>query len=236
MPGIRPFTGRKLTVGQVRGVYTPPTGGGGGGGPAFRSVSSNTSSLGSLTCTVPTGTASGDVLVMQVWLTFDPKSGTYGSLASSGWTQRAISTSSSGDGWGYYVYTKTAGASETSYSWTGGSNWFAASMQVMSISGATALDVVGSPSNNTLTATGVTTTTATDLLVGLWANRNTVNNRPMTPPGTMTLRNTAALSNTYFINAIMATETLSASGATGTRTATSTGAIVGSFNMLLAVK
>jgi len=52
----------------------------------------------------------------------------------------------------------------------------------------------------------------------------------------MTLRNTAALSNTYFINAIMATETLSASGATGTRTATSTGAIVGSFNMLLAVK
>jgi len=232
MPGIRPFTGRKLTVGRVRGVYTPPTGGG-GGGPAFRAASSTTTTSSTMTCAIPTGTAAGDILVLTYWYWYDAKAGSPAAVPT-GWTQRAFDYSDSGDAWRYAVYTKTAGASESSITQTG-TNWLAGQMNMIAISGGTAVDVVGTLSNSGGVASSVTTTTSTDLLVGTWMAIQIATARPITAPASMTSRVTTSVTNTVAFTSNVATQTLTASGATGTRTATTAGTPT-IYSLLLAVK
>jgi hypothetical protein len=182
---------------------------------------------------MPAGVASGDILVMQVYFHFDAKSGTF-ATAPSGWTSRGAASNSSGDGYGWFIYTKTAGASESSVTQTG-TNWFCGSMSILAVSGATDVDVVGSVAGG-LVASSITTTTSPDLLVGLWAAGNITTSRPITSPASMTSRATSTVTNTWAITQQVATETLTATGATGTRTATSTGSINYPWSFLLAVK
>jgi len=191
-----------------------------------------------MTCAIPTGTAAGDILVLTYWYWYDPKAGSPAS-APTGWTERALDGNNSGDGWRYYVFTKTAGASESSVTQTG-SNWFAGQMNMIAISGGTAVDVVGTLANNNFTtnlvASSVTTTTATDLLIGLWAAAKTATERPITAPASMTSRVTTSVNNTYALTSNVATQTLTASGATGSRTATIPATANYTYSVLLAVK
>lgn len=205
-------------------------------GPAFRSASTTTTATSTMTCAMPSGIASGDILVMQVYFHFDAKSGGF-ATAPSGWTNRGSATNSSGDGYGWYVYTKTASASEPSVTQTG-LNWFCGSMSIIAVSGATAVDVAGSVAGG-LVASSATTTTSTDLLVGLWGVDYSLASRPITAPASMTSRATNAASspaNSIYLTQQIATESLTATGATGTRTATTTGTTSYVFSMLLAVK
>ncbi|CAB5212570.1 hypothetical protein UFOVP196_31 [uncultured Caudovirales phage] len=225
MPGIRPFTGRRFTAGRVRGAYTPPTGGGGGGGPAFRASSTAASTTGSITVSAPAGTASGDQLILVFRSFHDAKSGSAGSLTSTGWTSVVVGSSWTGSG--FAVYRKTAGASETSYVWGSGANWTTGNLSVIAISGAAAIDVAGTRTG-TLVAPSVTTTTSTDLLVYIAGESIGA----ITPPSGMTSR--VSYANPAAV--LIATQTLSASGATGTRTGTVSGGSGNSESLLVAVK
>lgn len=234
MPSIRPFTGRRFTAGRVRGAYTPPTGGGGGGGPAFRSISQGTSSIGTFTMSVPTGTTSGDQLLMFVEVEGDYKSYTFGA-PSAGWTQIAFNNTFRVEypSNTFAVYKRTATASESTYTWSGGANWYSGLGFVMAVSGATAVDVVGATAGGPsgFIAPSVTTTTATDLLI--YAAGQAGSNLAVTKPVSMTERANATPSVAIF-KMLIATETLTASGASGTRTAT--GASARNVSLLIAVK
>jgi hypothetical protein len=190
-------------------------------GPAFRSASSTTTTSSTMTCAMPTGTTAGDILVMTIWGFFDPKAGTY-PTNPSGWTSRADVTNSSGDGYFWRVLTKTAGASESSVTQTG-TNWWAGSMTVLAVSGGTAVDVFtygGGSGGPNLVVGSITTTTSTDLLIGTWVAERNLAEQTITAPATMTSRVTTSVTNSYRLTSNVATQTLSASGATGTRTAT----------------
>lgn len=203
-------------------------------GPAFRSASSTTTTSSTMTCLMPAGIAAGDILILQSLVFFDAKAGSAPSNPS-GWTLRGADGSGSGDGWYWRVLTKTAGASESSVTQTG-SNWFAGSMSIVAVSGASAVDVVGAISGNSLVAPSVTTTTNTDLLIGLWINSKLFTPVTITVPATMTSRVTTTVTNTWALFTNVGTETLAASGATGTRTATESGSPAYRESMLLAVK
>ena len=137
------------------------------------------------------------------------------------------------------VFTKTAGASESSVT-QAGTNWSAGSMTVIAVSGGTAVDVVGTIGGGfggpNLVAPSVTTTTATDLLIGTWVAEKTLTAQAITAPATMTSRVTTSVTNSYILTSNVATQTLSASGATGTRTATIPLLADFSYYVLLAVK
>jgi len=226
MPRVRPFTGRKIVSGLVGGVYKkPPTGGGGGGGPAFRSSSTASSTTGSITVSAPAGTSSGDQLILVFRSFHDYKSGSAGSLTSTGWT--SIVSGSNWQGAGFAVYRKTAGASETSYAWGSGTNWTTGNLSVIAISGAAAIDVAGTFSSN-LVAPSVTTTTATDLLVYIAGESIGAITSPSGMTSRVTYANPAA--------SLIATQTLSATGATGTRTGTVSGGFGYPQSVLVAVK
>ena len=207
-------------------------------GPAFRAASSTTTTSSTMTCAMPTGTTTGDILVMTVWGFYDPKAGTF-PTDPSGWTSRATATSTSNDGYFWRVFTKTAGASESSVT-QAGTNWSAGSMTVIAVSGGTAVDVVGTIGGGfggpNLVAPSVTTTTATDLLIGTWVAEKTLTAQAITAPATMTSRVTTSVTNSYILTSNVATQTLSASGATGTRTATIPLLADFSYYVLLAVK
>lgn len=232
MPSIRRFTGKRILQGRVGGIYLPPAAS--SSGPAFRSVATTTTTTSTMTCAMPTGVASGDVLVMQIVIFYDAKSGTLPS-APVGWAVRGSDGSGSGDGWYWRVLTKTAGASETSVA-QAGTNWFAGSMSILAVSNASAVDVVGAAGGNTLVAPSVTTTTANGLLIGSWMTAKIGAPRPIIAPASMTSRTTTEVANTWHLTTQVATQTLTASGATGTRTATDSGAANYHECMLLAVK
>jgi len=213
-------------------MYTAPVAS--SSGPAFRSASNTTTTSSTMTCAMPAGVASGDILVMQTVIFFDAKSGSAPSTPV-GWTVRGSDGSASGDGWQWRVLTKTASAVETSVTLVG-TNWFAGSMSILAVSNAAAVDVVGAAGGNTLVAPSVTTTTATDLLIGSWMSAKIGSPRPITAPASMTSQVTTEVANTWHLTTQVATQTLTASGATGTRTATDHGAANYHECILLAVK
>jgi hypothetical protein len=212
-------------------------------GPAFRSVAtaSSTSSTG-ITCAMPTGFAAGDILVMQVSIAADPKTATtlYSSgLPPTGWTARSSYENYSGDLFQMDTFTKTATGSEGSLTWSG-TNWYASSMSIVAVSGATAVDVVGAAPGS-LVAPSVTTTTTSDFLIGLWSNwsGSFYGLGTITKPASMTQRAVLNPFNTpqsTYLNTTIATEKLTASGATGTRTATVSNSLYYVTSTLLAVK
>ena len=201
--------------------------------PAFRSISQGTSTIGSFTMAVPTGTATDDQLLMFVQVFGDSKGYTAGS-PSAGWTQIAFNDTYNPlyPSNTFAVYKRTATASESTYSWSGGANWYAGMGFVMAVSGATAVDVVGAiPA--TYVAPSVTTTTATDLLV--YASGQGSSAYAMTKPASMTQRANATPTIAYF-RTLIATETLTATGATGSRTITTAVEDSGFTSLLIAVK
>jgi hypothetical protein len=204
---------------------------GGSSGPAFRSISQGQSTTGAFTMAVPTGAASGDQLLMFVEVEADYKGYTFGA-PSAGWTQIAFNDTFRVEypSNTFAVYKRTATASESTYSWTGGANWYNGLGFVMAISGATAVDVVGATANS-FVAPSVTTTSASDLLV--YAAGQAGSDQAATKPAPMTQRANATPTPTNF-RMLIATETLTASGATGTRTATGGSAF--NVSLLIAVK
>jgi len=105
---------------------------------------------------------------------------------------------------------------------------------VMAVSGATAVDVVGSTAQGYTVgyvAPSVTTTTATDLLI--FAGGQAGSSQAATKPASMTERANTTPTIPHF-RMLIATETLTASGATGTRTATSASPY--NVSLLIAVK
>jgi hypothetical protein len=197
-------------------------------GPAFRAASSTTTIIasGGFILTAPTGTIAGDVLIVQFYDVIDSKSGVVGT-APVGWTQQG-----SGDATAPHIvwrtFTRVATGADA-FVWTGGSNWTAPLIAAMvAISGGTAVDVVGA---RTLvaTASSVTTTTAPTLLVGLW----TTQAHSTAAPASMTSR--ASLTNIGGPSLVIATQSLAASGATGTRVSPTVDARL-RFSQLIAVK
>lgn len=137
----------------------------------------------------------------------------------------------------FIVHKRTAGASESTYTWSGGANHYAGMSFVVAVSGATAIDVVGDiafPFSRT--APSVTTTTSTDLLIYAVANSD---EQSFVGPSGMTQRANDTPTVAYFRTSI-STETLTAIGATGTRTATTSPVILDDSNgftsLLIAVK
>lgn len=212
-------------------------------GPAFRSVSTSESISTTLTVTMPAGVASGDVLVMQVAQYVDQKIGGFVSTPS-GWTARQTSAGSGNNEFRVSVYTKTAGASESSVVFSGLAGNYVTTATILAVSGATAVDVAGAM-NYSVTppnyvAPSVTTTTSNGLLIGMWTRpHSSGSGTSFTVPASMTQRSSIRSSTAGYgidISTAFATETLTASGATGTRTATFSGNSYLPTATLLAVK
>jgi hypothetical protein len=205
-------------------------------GPAFRSISTSESVSTTLTVTMPASVASGDVLVMQVAQYVDQKIGGFVSTPS-GWTARQLGTLD--NEFRAAVFTKVAGASESSVVFTGLSGNYISTATVLAVSGASAVDVAGTMSITNFVAPSITTTTTNGLLVGMFARTHTSSSgQSFTVPASMIERSNAESSsgNNVHIHTAFATETLSASGATGTRTATFPGSAYLKSATLLAVK
>jgi hypothetical protein len=207
--------------------YKPAAGG--ASGPAFRAASSTTTIAGGggFTLTAPTGTAVGDVLIVQMFFTMDSKSGVVGT-APAGWTQRGTGDDGNYPHLPWRTYTRVATGSD-SFVWSGGANWNSGTLQaaMISVSGGTAVDVAGSVSQ-TATAPSVTTTTAPALLVGLWFTFQ----NSTAAPASMTSR--ASLAQTGQ-SIVIATQSLAASGATGTRVSPTSSSLL-RYSQLIAVK
>ena len=82
---------------------------------------------------------------------------------------------------------------------------------MISVSGGTAVDVAGTVSFSGATAPSITTTTAPTLLVGLWMTFLNSTSAPASMTARMNVNQTGGPS------LVIATESLSAAGATGTR-------------------
>jgi hypothetical protein len=179
-------------------------------GPAFRAASSTTTIAGGggFTLTAPTGTAVGDVLIVQMWLEIDNKSGIKGT-APAGWTVRGTGDDSNYFSLPWRTFSRVATGTD-SFVWSGGANWTTLTAAMIAVSGATAVDVAGTRTETAI-ASSVTTTTSPTLLVGLFA----VNETAVAAPASMTSRINVASGATA---QVIATEALTASGATGTRT------------------
>lgn len=206
-------------------------------GPQFRSVSTATSTSGSFNVSVPTGTSLGDLLLLAVWMNFDAKAGTYGTESYAGWTQCIRNGQFSGDDIYLSIFSKTAGASESSFTWSGGSNWIHGLASIVSISGATSIDVVGTP-GLTNPAPSITTTANNDLLLGFFPawGPGVSGGAEITLPGSMTTRVSLKSSAGTDANLSIGTEKLTTSGATGTRSATISNSPYFFWPVLLGVK
>jgi hypothetical protein len=212
-------------------------------GPAFRSIATSDSITTSLTATMPAGVASGDVLVMQVAQYVDQKIGGFVSTPA-GWTARQTSAPSGNSEVQVSVFTKTAGASESSVVFTGLTGNYVSTATVLAVSGAASVDVAGAMNYNVsppnYVAPSVTTTTSNGLLIGMWSRtQSSSSGGAFTVPASMVERSNAVTVSAGFglhIHTAFGTETLTASGATGTRTATFSGSAYLKTATLLAVK
>jgi hypothetical protein len=222
---VRLFTGGRITPGRIGGAYTPPVAA--ASGPAFRSASSTTTIIagGGFVLTSPTGTAVGDVLIVQMFVDSDPKSGVAGT-PPAGWTLRGTGDNSNYPHLPWRTFSRVATGTD-SFVWTDGANWSLLTAAMIAVSGGTDVDVAGTRTV-TATASSITTTTAPTLLVGLWA---TLENATAAP-ASMTARATVSVSGN---SQVIATESLAASGATGTRVSPTSSASV-RYSQLIAVK
>jgi hypothetical protein len=201
-------------------------------GPTFRSASSTTTFTGSeslsFTLPIPTGVVAGDLLIVQMYINADFKSFSAGT-APAGWTERGKEDDVNYPWLPWRTYSRIATGSD-SFVWTGGNNWFTLAAAMIAVSGATAVDVVGTRAVSA-TAASVTTTTSPTLLVGLFA----VLESAIAAPASMTSRINVASSVGGSRALVIATEALAASGATGTRVCP-TSSISVRYSQLIAVK
>lgn len=186
------------------------TGGGGGGGLSVVASSSNKGAFAAVPVNVPVGTQDGDFMLAFV---ARRASSTLPNLATSGWTLLGSSTSGDTRSW---AYTKTASSEPASYSIASGSH---AAGAIVTIRPSLAPSVAdsGMTSGTDEVAPSVDAAAAGDILVCFWADGSgTVNS--ITEDATMTPLETAGDTS---LRICLAYEELAASGATGTRTATS---------------
>ena len=197
-------------------------------GPAFRAASSTTTITGGggFTLTAPAGTVAGDVLIVQFFDVIDSKSGVVGT-APAGWTQQGTGDDGNYPHIVWRTFTRVATGSD-SFVWSGGANWTAPLAAAMiAVSGGSDVDVAGTVSFAGATAASVTTTAPT-LLVGLWATFA----NSTAAPASMTARSNV---NHIGLSQVIATQELTATGATGTRVSPTSSGLL-RFAQLIAVK
>jgi hypothetical protein len=159
------------------------------------------------TVPVPTGYAAGDVFILFI---------TAGTVTTpSGWTLRGITTS----GTPLAVYSKIAGASESSVAMTSGNANSIAGM--IAYRGSSGVDVAGTfattASATSLATNTQTTTQANDYVISIYAD--SVGARTWTAPASTTVRLNASSVSTF--RGILIVDELQASaGVTTARTAT----------------
>jgi len=198
----------------------PPT----PGVPLVRSVASNAgNSLQSITINKPAGTAQGDALVAII----SHQSGSNRSMtAPAGWTAIAGTDVYEGTNAHIHAWYRVAGASEpASYTFTitGGDGRDTAG-GIIAISGANQATPInasagqsnGSTSSTSVPAPSITTTMPDTLLIYAGSGATAAS---YTAPGNMAEQFDRTTSGTYKVSIEAATQSLAASGATGTRTA-----------------
>lgn len=196
-------------------------------GPAFRAASSTTTITGGggFTLTAPTGTVVGDVLIVQMWVEKDFKSGVLGT-APAGWTVQGTGDDATYPSLPWRTFSRVATGTD-SFVWTAGANWTTLTASMIAVSGATAVDVAGTRTTTAI-ASSITTTTSPTLLIGLFA----VNETAIAAPASMTSRVNVVSSS---MAQVIATESLAATGATGTRTCPTSSFNI-RYSQLIAVK
>lgn len=223
-----------------RGTVTTVTGAGGGQQTITARGSATTGatdSASSVTVNKPTGVVDGDVMLAFVtWWT--------GSLTPpAGWTQVGTTESwaASSDTAKMAVFRKTASGEGSNYTWTNSSSpneIYVTIRAFYNVDTTTPIDVVG---QNSTTSQGTSvvgnsvTTTTTNTMLMFFGSRmdNGINGNAITPDGSMTEisdLNAGSGWTRHFVDE----QAVAATGATGSRTATSTGnATYGAFMVAL---
>lgn len=184
----------------------------------------SSASTASLSVAKPTGTIDGDVLIAFA------ASSANAPILSTGWTKRSENVSIAGS---FAVFSKTAASEGASWNFTCSADRM--SVQVVCVSGATAVEafgaIPGTDSGDTGVAASVTTTSAGLLLGGFF---NTAANSATVGPAGMTVIDTLH-QNYQQLNVY--SQALTIGGATGTRSALWTGGFIGSKTQaLVAIK
>lgn len=195
-------------------------------------------SNGNITCSKPANVASGDVLVAVVYSTVG--GGTWDTVPA-GWTQGALANSSRTLG----VFTKPipSAASETAtdYTWhnSGGAGRIGALIfRATGVSGDQPIDAVGAPvasGTSTIVDPAVTAVSSEALLIGAFVS-NIASGTPtaVTKPASMTnVGGWNVSSGTNASTGLICFETLSATGSTGTRTATVSPSGANAFGLMI---
>ena len=175
---------------------------------AIRSTSKALSgSTASLSVTKPTGTIDGDILV--AFVTSDANT----SIASTGWTVQTQNASVFGT---FAILTKTAASEGASWNFTAASSKMMA--QVVCVSGAASIDVVGTfpaPSSGSPQVATAITPTGAGLMLGAFFN-GSATNTVSSPPAGMDFID----SQTQAYQGLFAYSEIVPSGSTGSRSIT----------------
>lgn len=189
---------------------------------SVRSPASAAVDAGNINVSKPSGAVDGDLLLAVCFADPDGAAVT----APAGWTLVGSAFAPAGIGFGR-VYRKAASGEPASYTFTGsaGSSNNVIVLAVTGHDSATPIDVAATWGSGAASAShiapSVSPTGSDSLLVCGWYGLTTGAASTYTPPGTMTERADLQPPGLWIVSSV-ATEGLTASGATGTRTATLT--------------
>lgn len=235
------FTADWPTIPAAIDAIENPSGGGTEVAPAFRAASSDattTSGDGTINIPKPTGTASGDVVLLAVQVTNNSTAGSWGSVTwPSGFTEQA-SIGADPSAWNkLLVATKIAGGSEPStydvtYGESGGPYRVIGAAVAYQAPNTTLLDVTPVTQNNaanasTAQAPSITPSNANQkrlvTIYGISDGNATTDGRSLAPPAGQTERVEVVAGTTAYSRLMIADEVYASASATGTRSATITG-------------
>lgn len=218
-----------------------PSGGGTEVAPAFRAASSDATTTPSdttINIPKPTGTVSGDLVLLAVQVTNNSTAGSWGSVTwPSGFTEQA-SIGADPSAWNkLLVATKVAGGSEPStydvtYGESGGPYRVIGAAVSYSAPNATPLDVTPVTQNNssnagTAVAPSITPSNANQkrlvTIYGISDGNATTDGRSLAPPAGQTERVEVVAGATAYSRLMIADEVYESASATGTRSATISG-------------
>lgn len=224
-----------------RGTATNASSAGGGGSGSVTTVGSltkgETDTASSVTVNKPTGVVDNDVMIAMVaWWT--------GTLTPpAGWTQIGTTESwaASSDTAKMAMYYKVASSEGSSYTWTNSSSPNEIYVSIRAYTGVNTSTPIDASSQTSTTTQGtsvvgntITTTVANGMLLFFGSRMNAgANSNAITPDGAMT-ELTEMFAGSGWTRAFVDEQTLGATGATGSRTATSTGSYTyGAFMVAL---
>jgi hypothetical protein len=186
-------------------------------------TTATTSSGTSITVNKPANVADGDLLVCLVVNSLTSSTWT----APSGWTQAGGQNASRSSYLYYKSIPSAAAESASSYAWSysGGSGRAAAVLaRITGADASTPIDVTGSTTTSgtgSIVAPAATAVSAQALLLGCWWTMNsTTTIADISAPGSMTDVGGTSVAPSGSSDVLLTQEALSASGSTGTRTAT----------------